>query len=128
MLPQVVPHPQLAHPLEAEILSVGSAKDMVTFLPSVQITRFYLSTNKVNGSLKVNLKVMEHKLNKRMNKEMRVLVIYRLTWEIALFHVVCLVLMQLEKRKGSDIIFFTLVAPSRTKCAELLLTMEAAIT
>ena len=47
---------------------------------------------------------------------------------IALSPVVFLVLMQLEKRKGSDIIFFTPVAPSRTRFAELLLTMAAATT
>ena len=61
-------------------------------------------------------------------QERRVIVIFRPTWEIALFLVMCLVVMQLEKRKGSDIIFFTPVAPSRTRFAKLLLTMAVATT
>ena len=84
--------------------------------------------NKVNGNLRVSVKIMEHRMIMRMKRARRVVMIFRPTWEIALFPVVCLVLMQLEKRKGSDIIFFTPVAPSRTRFAELLLTMAAATT
>lgn len=84
--------------------------------------------NKVDGNLRVSIKTMEHWVIMRMKRARRVVVIFRPTWEIDLFLIVCLVLMQLEKRKGSDIIFFTLVAPSRTRFAELLLTMAVATT
>lgn len=47
---------------------------------------------------------------------------------VALFPVMCLVSMQLEKRKGNDLTFFTPVAPTRQRFKELFLTMAAAIT
>jgi hypothetical protein len=128
LLLEVLLTPRLYHHLEAEILSVGSAKGMVTFLLNVETREFYLSMNKVNGNLRVNMKIVEHRVIMRMKMMRRVLVIFTPTWEIALFPVVCLVSMQLEKRKGSDIIFFTPVAPSRTRFAELLLTMAVATT
>ena len=73
--------------------------------------------SKENGSPRVNMMIVKHKLILRLRRERRKLVIFRPTWGIALFPVVCLALMQLEKRKGSDIIFFTPVAPSRTRYA-----------
>ena len=45
--------PRMYHHLEAEILSVGSAKGMVTFLLNVETREFYLSMNMVNGILGV---------------------------------------------------------------------------
>jgi hypothetical protein len=115
LLLPIVLHPLLHHHLDAEILSVGSAKDMIIFLPSVKTRVLFISEQGEWESRS------EHEDNGRDNddesrEETSCISNIQSDQGVALFPVECLVLMQLEKR-GRYNIFHTRATTKNKVCS-----------